>query len=89
MGTELCDKAGSRIGKHLPALDLAKKVKEEMEDPTSTNISDVELFVNLTKDETIQKFRDIRELGKKIMREDKSSLGSIIVVIGFMFIFEH
>ena len=49
-GTELCDENGWRIGDVLPALDLAKKVKEEMEDPTSTNISDVELLVNLTKE---------------------------------------
>ena len=54
-GTELCtsDEYGYRIGEVLPALELAKKVKEEMEDPTCTNISDVELLVNLTKDETI------------------------------------
>ena len=55
-----------------------------MEDKTSTNISDVELLVNLTKDETIQKFRDIRELGKKTMQEEQCSLGCIVVVIGFM-----
>jgi len=61
-------------------------VKEEMEDPTSTNISDVELLVNLTKDETIQKFRKIRELGKKTMQEERTSLGCIIVVVGFMLV---
>ena len=60
-GTELCDETwGDRIGDVLPALDLARKVKEEMEDPTSTNMSNVELLVNLTKDETIQKFHEIR-----------------------------
>ena len=59
-GTELCDDRGRRIGDVLPALDLAQKIKAEMEDPTSTNISDVELLVNLTKDETIQKFHEIR-----------------------------
>ena len=49
-GTELCQSHdGARIGKVLPALDLAEKVKKEMEDPESTNISDVELLVNLTK----------------------------------------
>ena len=52
-GTELCYALGGiegkRIGKVLPALELAEKVKKEMKDPESMNIRDVELLVNLTK----------------------------------------
>ena len=53
-------------------------------DPTSTNIPSVELLINKTKAEIVQIFRDIRELGDKIKREQGTSLGVFVVNISLM-----
>ena len=49
-GAEGVDEFGRPIGERQPAVEVAKKVKEEMMDQSSLNIPDVELHVNLTKD---------------------------------------
>ena len=64
--------------------DLGAKVRDNLMDPTSTNIPEVELLINKTKAEIIQIFHDIRELGNKIRREQGTSLGAFIVQIGFL-----
>ena len=52
-GYEKVDQRAFGIGDNFLALELGKRIEEDMKDPESTNISDVKLFVNLTKDETI------------------------------------
>ena len=83
-GTEECHKDGWGIGEPLPAKELGKKVRDNLMDPSSTNIPVVELLINKTKAEIIQIFRDIRKLGNKIKREQGTSLGAFVVCIGFM-----
>ena len=69
-GTELCSTwGGHRIGEPLSAKDLGAKVRDNLMDPSSTNIPQVELLINKTKAEIIQIFHDIRELGNKVKRE--------------------
>ena len=48
---------------------LSEKVRYDLMDPETTNIPEVELFINKTKAETIQVFHDIQQLGEKIKRE--------------------
>ena len=52
-------------------------------DRSSTNIPEVELHINKSKAEIVKIFRDIRELGNKIKREQGTSLGVIAVSISF------
>ena len=61
-GTELMKEEyrGMRIGEPLSAKDLGAKVRENLLDPSSTNIPEVELLINKTKAEIIQIFCDIR-----------------------------
>ena len=68
--------------------DLGAKVRDNLMDPTSTNIPEVELLINKTKAEIVQIFRDIRELGNKIKREQGTSLGVFLVNIGFMLLYD-
>ena len=84
-GTELCDEDGYRIGEPLSAKDLGAKVRDNLMGPSSTNIPEVELHINKTKAEIVQIFRDIRELGNKIKREEGTSLGAFVVNINFLF----
>ena len=68
----------------LSAKDLGAKVRDNLMDPSSTNIPEVELHINKTKAEIVQIFRDIRELGNKIKREEGTSLGAFVVDISFL-----
>jgi len=83
-GTELSGQFSKRIGEPLSAKELGSKVRENLMDPSSTNIPEVELLINKTKAEIVQIFRDIRELGNKIRREQGTSLGAFVVSITFL-----
>ena len=56
-GTEICEICerlqGKRIGQSFPAKELGKKVRDNLLDPSSTNIPSVELLINKTKVEII------------------------------------
>ena len=83
-GSEECNQYGLRIEKPLAAKELGKKVRDNLMDLSSTNIPVVEVLINKPKAEIIQIFRDIRELGNRIKREQGTGLGVFIICLGFM-----
>ena len=82
-GGEATTDLGQRIGETFSARVLGERVRDNLMDPSATNIPDVELLINKTKAEIVQIFHEIRELGNEIKREQDTSLGVFIVCIGW------
>ena len=73
-------------GKRYPADELAELVKKEMMAKDALDITDVEIFVDLSKVQTISSFQDILSKALKICQEENCRVGIFIVAIGWMII---
>ena len=67
----------------LTAKDYAGEVKQELEDKDALGIVEIEVFIDLSKEETIETFRRIKEDAAKFTLENNCKLGLIFSTIGF------
>ena len=63
---------------------MAELVKEELMTKDALDITDVEIFVDLTKAQTISTFQDMLSKALKICQEEGCRVGIFIVHIGFI-----
>ena len=75
---------GRPEGKRYPAEEMAEIVKKDMMDKDALDITDVEMFVDRTKAQTISAFQYINSKALKIIREENCRVGIFIVAIGLM-----
>ena len=71
-------------GERYPAKEMAELVKKEMMAKDALDITDVEIFVDLSKVQTISSFQDILSKALKICQEEGCRVGIFIVAIGLM-----
>ena len=65
------------------ANDKAEQVKQQLEDKDALGIVEVEVFTDLSKEETIETFRRIKEESVKFTEENNCTLGLVFSTIGF------
>ena len=67
----------------MTATEYAEVVKQELENNKHLGIVEVEVFTDLSKEETIETFRRIKEDSIKYTEENNCKLGLFCVDIGF------
>ena len=64
------------------ANEKAEQVKQQLEDKDALGIVEVEVFTDLSKEETIETFRRIKEESVKYTEENNCTLGLVFCSIG-------
>ena len=65
------------------AKEWATIIKQQLEDKDALGIVEVEVFIDLSKEETLETFRRIKEDSVKFTEENNCKLGLFFVGIGF------